>query len=78
MEIVWPSTLVTVMLAVPAAKEGVRQVTVALGETRRVTVQFTPVAVIACGVAKKHRGARFKVGPGNRERNSTRFGTRGG
>jgi hypothetical protein len=41
----WPSTLVTVMLADPAAKEGVRQVTVAFGETRRVTVQFTPEAV---------------------------------
>ncbi|MGA8311493.1 MAG: hypothetical protein WB755_15790 [Terriglobales bacterium] len=49
---IWPSTLVTVMLADPAAKEGVRQVTVAFGETRRVTVQFTPEAVLPAVLLK--------------------------
>src|SRR6266446_316935 len=43
---VWPSTLVTVIPAVPVGKEGLRQLMVALGETSRVTAQFTPAAVV--------------------------------
>jgi hypothetical protein len=57
---IWPSTLVTVMLADPEGKEGVRQVTVALGETRRVTVQFTPAAVSPAVLLKR------TVAPGSR------------
>jgi len=43
---VWPSIFVTVTPAVPVGKEGVRQLMVALGETSRVTEQFTPAAVL--------------------------------
>src|SRR6266849_801562 len=49
---VWPSTLVIVTPADPVGKEGVRQLILALGATRRVTPQFTPAAVMPAVLLK--------------------------
>ena len=62
---IWPSTLVTVMLANPTGKEGVRQVMVALGETRRVTAQFTPAAVLPAALLKSTVAPGSKLVPVN-------------
>jgi hypothetical protein len=49
---VWPSTFVTVIWAAPIGKAGARQLMVALGETKRVTAQFTPAAVVLAALLK--------------------------
>ena len=58
---VWPSTLVTVMLAAPVGKDGVRQLIVVVGT--KITLQFTPAAVMPSVLLKTTAAPSLKLVP---------------